>query len=197
MAQHPLEPLSAEEFRRTAAIVRRERGVSDAYRFASIELREPRKAEVTAWKLGDPVARTSFATLWDGSEQKTYEAVVDLSGDAVFSFTHIPGVTPNFTVDEWHECDHAMKDNPEVRAALARRGLTDLSLVLIDVWSYGRSLMPRSIATAGWGGATSSTAPCPAATPTPTRSPASSSSWTCPRWSCWRSRTRASVSRLR
>ena len=31
-----------------------------------------------------------------------------------------------------------MKENPEVRAALARRGLTDLSLVLIDVWSYGR-----------------------------------------------------------
>src|SRR5688572_11936496 len=112
MAQHPLEPLSAEEFRRTATIVRRERGVGDACRFASIELREPRKAEVSAWTPGDPVARTSFATLWDRSEQTTYEAVVDLSDDALVSFTHIPGVTPNFTVDEWHECDHAMKDNP-------------------------------------------------------------------------------------
>ena len=105
MAAHPLEPLSAEEFRSTAAILRRERGVSEAYRFASIELREPAKAEVAAWKPGDPVARTSFATLWDRSEAKTYEAVVDLSGEAVVSFTHIPGVTPNFTVDEWHECD--------------------------------------------------------------------------------------------
>ena len=79
MAQHPLEPLSAEEFRSTAAILRRERGVTEAFRFASIELREPAKAEVKAWRPGDPVPRTSFATLWDRSEQKTYEAVVDLS----------------------------------------------------------------------------------------------------------------------
>jgi len=143
MAQHPLESLSAEEFRRTAAILRRDSGVSDAYRFAAIELREPPKAEVKTWQPGDAVPRTSLATLWDRSEQKAYEAVVDLTVEKVLSFTHIPGVTPNFTVDEWHECDHAMKDNPDVRAALARRGLTDLSLVLIDVWSYGAALMPE------------------------------------------------------
>jgi primary-amine oxidase len=47
------------------------------------------------------------------------------------------GVTPSFTIDEYHDCDHAMKANPEVRAALAGRGIDDVDLVLFDVWTYG------------------------------------------------------------
>ena len=43
------------------------------------------------------------------------------------SWTHVPGVTPNFTVDEFHEVDEAMHPHPEVLAALAGRGITDLS----------------------------------------------------------------------
>ena len=43
MAQHPLEPLSADEFRQTASILRREGLVGDTFRFASIELKEPPK----------------------------------------------------------------------------------------------------------------------------------------------------------
>ena len=59
------------------------------------------------------------------------------------SFAHVPGVTPNFTVDEWHDCDVAMKADPRVVAALAERGLTDLDLVCIDVWTYGYAVMPE------------------------------------------------------
>jgi primary-amine oxidase len=40
---HPLDPLTAEEIREAAAIVRRDRGVGPGWRFASIELREPGK----------------------------------------------------------------------------------------------------------------------------------------------------------
>ncbi len=43
MTQHPLEPLSADEFRRTTEILRRDGHVTDTYRFASIELMEPGK----------------------------------------------------------------------------------------------------------------------------------------------------------
>ncbi len=41
MAQHPLEPLSADEFRRTTEILHREGHVTKTFRFASIELMEP------------------------------------------------------------------------------------------------------------------------------------------------------------
>ena len=41
---HPLDPLSADEIRQAAAIVRRMSKVGDTWRFASIELKEPAKA---------------------------------------------------------------------------------------------------------------------------------------------------------
>ncbi len=45
---HPLDPLTADEIRQAAVIVRRERGVGEGWRFASIELREPSKADLAA-----------------------------------------------------------------------------------------------------------------------------------------------------
>ena len=36
-----------------------------------------------------------------------------------------------------------MKADPRVVAALAERGLTDLDLVCIDVWTYGKAVMPE------------------------------------------------------
>jgi primary-amine oxidase len=143
MAAHPLDPLSSTEFQSTAAILRRDQGVSDSWRFASIELKEPAKADVKAWKQGDPVPRRSLSVLWDRKTNQTYEAVVDLVGDRVDSWTHQPGVCPNFTLDEYHDVDHALHEHPEVLARLAARGITDPSLVLFDVWTYGMAMMPE------------------------------------------------------
>jgi primary-amine oxidase len=143
MAQHPLEPLGADEFRRTAQILRHEGRVTDSWRFASIELVEPPKVAMKAWRPGDRLPRQALAVVWSREDNETFEAVVDLEQDSVVSWTHVPGVTPNFTVDELYECDETMRQHPDVIAALARRGITDLSLVLVDVWTYGHLLIPE------------------------------------------------------
>ena len=57
MAAHPLDPLSPTEFQSTAAILRRDQGVTDSWRFTSIELKEPAKADVKAWRPGDHSAK--------------------------------------------------------------------------------------------------------------------------------------------
>ena len=147
MARHPLDSLSTEEFRRTTDALRAAGELIPSRRFASITLDEPAKAAVLAWREGDPISRRSLSVLWDRADNKAYEAIVELAeagagDDAVVSFDHVPGVTPNFTVDEWHDCEVAMKADPTVVAALAERGLTDLDLVLIDVWTYGAAVMP-------------------------------------------------------
>jgi primary-amine oxidase len=142
VAQHPLEPLSEDEFRQTATRLRRDRAITESWRFASIELKEPAKSEVKAWRPGDPVQRTSFAVLWNRADNQTWEGTVDLTGDRVVSWRHVEGVCPNFTADEYHEVDAAMRAHPEVVAALAERGITDLALVLVEVWTYGEALMP-------------------------------------------------------
>ena len=42
-ARHPLDPLTAGEFRQVAGVLRRDREVGPRWRIASIELREPAK----------------------------------------------------------------------------------------------------------------------------------------------------------
>jgi primary-amine oxidase len=130
VALHPLQPLSAEGFRRTAELLRRDGGITASYRFASVTLAQPPKADVLARRPGDPVRRAAFAVVWSRADNQTYEATVDLTADRVLSFRAVPGVCPNFTVDEYHEVDQAMRAHPAVIAALARRGITDMSLVL-------------------------------------------------------------------
>jgi primary-amine oxidase len=140
---HPLDPLSEAEFRATAAVLRRDQQVTDSWRFASIELKEPPKAEVKAWRSGADVPRRSLSVLWDRQTNQAYEAVVDLVADRVEEWTHVPGVCPNFTADEFHEVDHALHQHATVLAALAQRGIEDPSLVLFDVWTYGQAVMPE------------------------------------------------------
>jgi primary-amine oxidase len=143
MVAHPLDPLSPTEFQSTAAILRRDQGVTDSWRFASIELREPAKADVKAWRPGDAVPRRSLSVLWNRQTNQTYEAVVDLVADRVDSWIHRPGVCPNFTIDEYHDVDEALHKHPEVLARLEARGIADPSLVLFDVWTYGKAMMPE------------------------------------------------------
>ena len=145
-ATHPLTPLTDAEFRAAAAILRRDRQLDGSWRFAGIELAEPAKALVKSWSPGDPIARSASAVLWNRSSNEAAEALIDLTGDAVTSWTIVPGATPNFTVDEWHEIDVAMKSHPDVIAALAERGITDMSLVLFDAWTYAKALMPPQYA---------------------------------------------------
>ncbi|PPK92421.1 primary-amine oxidase [Kineococcus xinjiangensis] len=143
MTRHPLTPLSAEEFDRSRSVLQESGRLLPSMRFASVSLAEPPKADVLAWREGDPVPRRALSVLWDRAGRSTHEAVVDLVAGEVVSFDHVPGVTPNFTVDEYHECERAVKADPDVVAALAARGITDLGLVLIDVWTYGLGVMPE------------------------------------------------------
>ncbi len=142
MAAHPLDPLSADEIRQAAAILRRDRGVSDRWRFASIELREPAKDALAS---GDGAApdREARVVCWNRDDGQAYKAVVSLRHDRVAVWQHEPDGQPNMTNDEYHECDRAMRREPRVIEALARRGIHDIEMVLIDTWAYGAHLLPE------------------------------------------------------
>jgi primary-amine oxidase len=146
LVTHPLDPLSAEEIRQAAAIVRRDRGVGDGWRFASIELKEPAKADLPALESGELVSREAVVVYWNRADGQAYRATVSLTGDAVTAGEHLPGQQPNMTVDEWHECDVMLRSHPDVIAALAKRGITDASRVLSDMWAYGAALVPERYA---------------------------------------------------
>ncbi|GAB25950.1 putative copper-containing amine oxidase [Gordonia polyisoprenivorans NBRC 16320 = JCM 10675] len=141
---HPLDPLSADEFRAVSAVLSREQGVGDGWRYASIELAEPGKAELAAYEADGTVpARRAIVICLNSSENLTYKSVVRLTDETVESFDLVPDVQANFTVDEFEECDRVLRAHPEVQAALARRGITDLDLVFMDTWTYGGALIPE------------------------------------------------------
>jgi len=136
---HPLDPLTAGEFRLVASVLRRDRAVGPRWRFASIELKEPGK---DAPQDVQPAHRQALAICWNRDDGRAYRAVVSLTDAAVTTWEHLPGQHPNMTVDEWHECDEMLRGNPLLAAALARRGITDHAHVLADVWAYDAALVP-------------------------------------------------------
>ncbi len=133
---HPLDPLAAEEIRHAVSILRRDQGVGPRWRFGTIELREPVKGEQDA-------AREAVATCWNRDDGQTYKAVVSLAEDRVLAWEHRPGEQANLTVDEFHDCDVALRTEPRVIAALERHGIHDLDRVLFDTWAYGGLLVPE------------------------------------------------------
>src|SRR2546423_6842873 len=137
-AAHPLDPLSAEEVRRAVAILRRDQCVGPRWRFGTIELREPSKA---ALKSGGPIAREAEIACWSRDDGRTYKARVGIGEDRVTAWEHRPGEQANFTMDEYNECNEALKRDPRVIAALERHGIHDMDRVLVDTWAYGGLLV--------------------------------------------------------
>ena len=133
---HPLDPLSADEFRQAAAILRRDHGVGERWRFASIELKEPVKGVAAG-------PREAIVVCWNRDDGAAYRAVVAFDSDSVVSWEALEGIQPNLTPDEWHECDAALRSEPRLIEALAARGITDMDKVLIDVWGYRGFLVPE------------------------------------------------------
>ena len=144
-ARHPLDPLTADEFRQAAAALRRDRAVGTGWRIASVELREPPKDALPAGDAllaGPGPGREALAVCWNREDGQAYRAVVSLDAGAVTAWEPLPGQQPNITLDEWHECDEMLRSDPALAAALARRGITDRSRILTDLWAYGADLVP-------------------------------------------------------
>ena len=140
---HPLDPLSADEIRTVAVILRREHGVDAGWRFASIEMLEPSKVELQVYEDDGAVpARRATVVCFERAANATYKSVVSVSADRAESFDHVPGVQPNFTVDEFVECDRMLRQHPDFLAALANRGITDIDNVFVDTWTYGDAVAP-------------------------------------------------------
>ncbi|MGB3492401.1 MAG: primary-amine oxidase [Elainellaceae cyanobacterium] len=135
--QHPLDPLFPEELAIAVEILKQHQTLSDSVRFGSVTLNEPSKEVVKSFQSGDPIRREAFVILLNNATGQTYEAIVSITEKTVVSYTHIPDVQPSIMLDEFVECEEAVKASAEFRAALEKRGITDIDLVMVDPWSAG------------------------------------------------------------
>lgn len=133
-APHPLDPLTAAEYARAVTLLREAGHVSDSSRFVALELRDPDKAEVLAWRTGQAFGRTAFAIVKAGA--RTFEGMVDLGAGRVSSWNEIPGVQPTLLGEEMAAVGEILGGDPRFVAALGARGFK-IDGVLCAPWTLG------------------------------------------------------------
>jgi primary-amine oxidase len=135
---HPLDPLNPAELQEAVQILGREKYLGENVRIASINLIEPAKNLMEKYKSGTLFERKALAVLLDRRKRTAYEAVVDLVSKSVTAVTELPsGVQPSVMLDEFSECEEAVRRSPLFLEALRKRGVTEVDLVMVDPWSAG------------------------------------------------------------
>ena len=119
-AAHPLDGLTAEEYQKINQILREQKVADDDTLYPLIELKEPAKAEVLAWKEGDSLDRK--ATVYFTSADGFNEAVVNISKGTVESNGKTAG-QPMVLFTEFMGALEGALGHPDMVAGLAKRGL--------------------------------------------------------------------------
>jgi primary-amine oxidase len=133
-APHPLAPLSAEEIRQAARVLRESgRFPAGAY-FNQIALDEPSKEAVLA---KTAVPRRAFAIIYDRKANQTFEAIANLATNAIDSWKLIPGVQPSIGPEDSDAADSIVRADPRWAPAIRAHGIRDVDNVVTMAWSAG------------------------------------------------------------
>jgi primary-amine oxidase len=130
---HPLDPLSAREIRAAAAAVREQHPEVAEPRFSLVALHEPPKDAAGAPR----PRREALVVVLDRAGGAVYEGVVALDQGRVVGWTELPGVQPALLMEEIMSLSEILGADPEVRAALRRRGIGEEAIVQFDPWTSG------------------------------------------------------------
>jgi primary-amine oxidase len=136
---HPLDPLTPDEIRAAAQVTRTDARFARA-QFASILLNEPAKADVIAWRPGGTSPRQ--ARLIVIAPTGLFEVVTDLVSRRIVSVVERKGVEPPVMLSEF-EAAKVVLTNPEFRAALAKRGVTDPDKLFCSPMTAGYFAIPE------------------------------------------------------
>ncbi|HEX4091545.1 MAG TPA: primary-amine oxidase [Trebonia sp.] len=139
---HPLDPATADEYLTGRKILAAAGLLADPVRFAYYGLEEPPKPDVLG---GGPADRRLRAFLLNLDNGESTDVVVSLTRGSVVSArvvdTAAEGQLPIID-SEYHLVEEIMAADPDWQAALARRGLTDMSKIRIAPITAGAFRQP-------------------------------------------------------
>jgi len=140
-ANHPLDPLTADEIRETVRVLRREKSLSEQVRFPVLTLKEPAKEVVQRFQEGQSLSRQAFVVIYDYQANTTHEAVVDLNKQTVIRYQLRPNVQPLVFAEENVVLVEIVRKDPRVMAGLKRRDINPAD-VQVEVWAPGDGPIP-------------------------------------------------------
>jgi primary-amine oxidase len=129
--RHPLAPLTPGEAGLASRLALAAAGPGT--RLVYCALAEPAKKAVMEWD-GRPLPREARCILYERPARQTWVVTVCLDDAAVIRKVLVPDVQPPLMAEEWMANTGQIKADPGFRAALARRGITDMSMIQVDPW---------------------------------------------------------------
>ncbi|OYD91036.1 tyramine oxidase [Nostoc sp. 'Peltigera membranacea cyanobiont' 213] len=144
---HPLTSLTEAEINTAVSVIQREKTLSEMAAFPLIALQEPDKEEVLKFKPGKTFGRKAFLVIYERSQNKTFEGIVDLTSKTLNSWKELPSVQPAIVNPEYELATQVVKADPRWQKAMLRRGITDFDRVKISSWSPG--ILTKQEETAG------------------------------------------------
>ena len=134
-------PPNAQEIERTCAIVRESSEVPDGARIVWAAVAEGAKG-------AEPAGRCAEVLAYDRPTGSSHRVDVDLDAGEVVGHAVRDDVQPSLIYEEYAIAGEIVKADPDWRAALARRGITDFDEVQIDPWPAGNFGLAREEGTA-------------------------------------------------
>ena len=130
-ARHPLAPLTVTEAGTAAKLALTATG--EGAWLVYVALAEPEKAAVLGWE-GVPLPREALVVTYAKPTRMTWMITVLLDEVAVTAKVPVPGAQPPIMMGEWIADSEGIKADPSFQAAVARRGITDMSRIQVDAW---------------------------------------------------------------
>lgn len=125
--EHPLDPLSFQEYWAVLEVLRDAGHMNAETRFSIVNLHEPDKDMVWGWSKGKDFPREASAIVRQGAD--AYEALVDVKQRRLISWTQLRDVQPNWLEEEFKAMEKEVKAHPDFIAAMKQRGITDFTFL--------------------------------------------------------------------
>lgn len=132
-----LSPLTADEIRVVADVVRADPELGPSALFENIDLREPTPAEYRAHLEGKTLPREARVNVNHLDRPGVWQLIVSLADKAIIGRKHFPTARAGFMVEQMMSVEVNVKNDPRFIEACRKRGIDDMTGVIVDSWSGG------------------------------------------------------------
>jgi primary-amine oxidase len=132
-----LKPLTPDEINTVVATVKADPELGPGVLFENIDLREPTPAEYRAHLEGISLPREARVNVNHLEVHGVWQLIVSIADKAIIRRKHFPTARAGFMVEQMLSVEVNVKNDPRFIEACRKRGITEMTGVIVDSWSGG------------------------------------------------------------